>query len=66
MTNWRVEVVNGGFTWYLRGTTWTSDPARAYSFPTEAKAREGLERAKPFTQAKLYKAARFVEMEAEG
>lgn len=65
MTNWRVEVVNGGFTWYLRGTTWTSDPARAYTWPTELKAREGLLRAKPFTKPAVYRAAQFVEVQAE-
>lgn len=65
MTNWRVEVVNGGYTWYLRGTTWTSDPARAFSWPMEAKAREGLLKAKPFMKAAIYRAARFVEIQAE-
>lgn len=65
MTSWRVEVTNGGFVWYLRGTTWSSDPARAAQYATEEQARAALLRAKPFTKPALIKAANFVECEGE-
>lgn len=56
----KVTVENGGYTWYLRSTTWTSSEDRMSTFDTEDLAREALLRAKPFMKAALYKRAQVV------
>lgn len=51
----RVKMENLDYTWYLKGTTWTSTIERADSFATKELALAAFERAKKFMQAKLIK-----------
>jgi hypothetical protein len=62
-TKFAVQLINNGFTFYLRGTTWTSDPARANLFPDPALASAALAKAKKFTKPALFKRAEIITME---
>ena len=53
----RVRVENGGYTWCLKGTTWTGAPERADKFETRELAQAALDKAKSFTKPKLWKSA---------
>lgn len=48
--------------WYLKGTTWTSDPDRASKFNSRDEAQAALDRAKKFMRPAAYKAARIEEV----
>lgn len=62
-TKFAVQLINNGFTFYLRGTTWTSDPARADRFTDRDAAADGAKKAKKFTKPALYKLATIITME---
>lgn len=64
--NYIVKVFNGGETWFLRSTVWTSDMSRASRFATAEDARKALDAAKKFMKARIYKAAAVVYVPAEG
>lgn len=52
-----VETVSESYTWYLKGTTWTSARETATRFDDAAAAKAGLDRARPYTKPKLWKKA---------
>lgn len=58
-----VKLVNGGVSWYLRNTTWTSDMSRAAQFPTIELAGEARLKAKQFMRASEYKKAEIIKLE---
>jgi hypothetical protein len=49
---------NNGFTFFLRGTIWTSDPARAQLFADRTEAEFALEKARKFMKPGMFKKAR--------
>ncbi len=51
-TKYAVQLVNNGHTFYLRGTTWTSEPDRASRFNSQSEAQDALEKAKKFMARK--------------
>lgn len=57
---YHVATTNQGVGYFLRGTTWTSEPTRAATFATEADARTALDRARKFMKPAAFKAARVV------
>jgi hypothetical protein len=64
-TKYAVQLVNNGFTFFLRKTTWTSTPERASLFENEAAARMALDNAKQF-MARKSDAKRCVIITMEG
>lgn len=51
------KITNNGEEYWLKGTTWTFTTTRADKFDSIEKAQAGLERARKFTQPKLFKTA---------
>ena len=47
-----VRLTNGGYEWFLKSTTWTSNLERASLFSTEEDARAALAKAKRFMARK--------------
>lgn len=50
---WKLD--NGGYTWYLRGTTWTSDRDRATQFEELDQAFEAQRKATQFMKKAMVK-----------
>ena len=46
--------------WYLRGTTWTGDLARANHFDSREAAQTSLDNAKKFMKARDYRTAQII------
>lgn len=55
MTQYIARVENQGYTWMLKGTTWTSSIERADKFSSTHDAQQALQRAKRFTKPALFK-----------
>jgi len=55
---WTLE--NGGFTWHMRGTTWTSDRDRATTYRTTDEALEAKNKASKFMKARDAKRMKMV------
>ena len=49
------------FTWYRKGSTWTSERSRASTYETREAAQEALDRARPYTKPKDWKRATIEE-----
>lgn len=58
-----VKLENGGFTWYLKRTTWTSDLDRADKFGEAAKASEALKTASKFMKKSMVKKAQIIVLD---
>jgi hypothetical protein len=56
-----VVIKNGGNDYFLRSTIWAFALERAQQFATREEAAEALQKAKPFTKAKLFKTAQILE-----
>ena len=52
-----VTVENGGTTWFLRSTIWTSEFDRADKYADRVAAQAAFDKAKQFMAAKIRKAA---------
>jgi hypothetical protein len=59
-----VTVNVNGTTWPLRGTNWAYSMDRAQVFASREEAQAGLDRAKKFMKATVYKKAVIVEVAA--
>ena len=57
-----VTIENDGFLFYLRGTVWTTDISRAFTYESVEKANTALSGTKIFTKPKLFKLAKVVEV----
>ena len=57
-----LKLVNQGFTWYLKGTIWTSEQERAFTYDTTEHACSELEKAKPFMKKSLVKKVIIVKL----
>ena len=57
-----VTIENDGFLFYLRGTVWTTDISRAFTYESAEKANIGLISARIFMKPKLFKLAKVVEV----
>jgi hypothetical protein len=58
-----VTVTNNNETYFLRGHIWAFRASRAFEYNSEPDARIALALARPFMPAKIYNAARVVEVE---
>lgn len=54
-----VTVMNGGFKWYLKGTTWTSALERADKFDEVMVAMSAVVKAKKFMKPALFKSVQY-------
>lgn len=60
-----IHVENGGVDYWLRGTTWTSERARANEFMNLESASRAMVKAKTFMKLALYRKVKIIEVYPE-